>query len=88
MGVGSSPSVVVFDPPAFSPAINECSTMGLEVRVSYAMVMFPEFVVVATAKPIFTICSGVKSLFIMPLIPEVPKSLCCILFSLIVDLRL
>jgi len=49
--------------------------------------MFPLFVVVATAKPIFTIISGVNSLFTMPLIPEVPKSFCCILLSLIVDWR-
>jgi len=57
------------------------------VRVSWAMVIVPLFVVVAIAKPIFTMCSGVSCLFIMALIPEVPKSFCCILLSLIVELR-
>lgn len=75
------------EPAAWSPAIRECSSMGLVVRVSWAMVTGAEFVVVAMAKPIFTVSSGVSSLFAMALIPEVPKSFCFILFSLVVDLR-
>jgi len=76
--VGSNPNWMTVEPAAWSPAVNECSSMGLVVRVSWAMVVVPLFVVVAMAKPIFTASSGVNCLFAMSLIPEVPKSLCCI----------
>ena len=78
IGVGSKPNLYIAEPTACSPAVNACSIMGLVVRVSWAMVIVPLFVVVAMAKPIFTASSGVSCLFAMSLIPEVPKSLCCI----------
>lgn len=77
VGVGSSPSLYIVEPAAWSPAIKQRSSMGLVVRVSWAIVIVPLFVVVAMAKPIFTASSGVSCLFAMALIPEVPKSLCC-----------
>ena len=74
IGVGSKPNWMTVKPATWSPAMRECSSMGLVVRVSWAMVIVPLFVVVAMAKPIFTASSGVRSLFAMALIPEVPKS--------------
>lgn len=44
------------------------------VRVSWAIVILPASVVVAMAKPVCSASCSVRSLFTMPLMPDVPKS--------------
>ena len=61
-------------PQTVMPAVSACWSIGDVVRVSWAVSIVFAFVWVARAWPIWRVSCGVMVVFVLPLMPLVPKS--------------